>query len=119
MQNICLGYMRKKMEDENERIIVVPEETVKKIKEAGIEKEFNEILDRLEKGEILGSAMEIEDCEIYLKCAQCGSKNIKWMLDKAHNEVIFNCKDCNNSGWMYKEDYEDAIKRHPDCIIKR
>lgn len=89
------------------------------VKKAGIEEEFNSVVDKLQSGELVGDIMDIVNCDVELKCGSCGSEEINWILDQASDEVIFNCKVCKNRGWMKKEEYDEAVKNNPDCIIQR
>ncbi len=57
--------------------------------------------------------------ELYskLKCPECKSNYVEWLLDKNSNEVDFHCLECNKSFWTTYDEYKKAVKRNPDKII--
>jgi len=101
-----------------ERIVVIPKEVQEKIDKEGLGEEFDKVIDKLQKGEIVGTPMDCQDLKVKLLCAECGTKNIMWYLEKNSNEVYYMCKDCKFSGWMYLGEYNKALKNNPECVFE-
>jgi len=66
----------------------------------------------------IGQPMDLVDLNTKLKCPECNSEDVEWMLDKNSNEVDFHCLECGESFWMTHKEYKGAIKRNPNKIIK-
>jgi len=86
-----------------------------------VSEEFEKLILGFKKGKIdptkIGQPVHWIELDIKLKCPKCKSKDVEWLLDKNSNEVTFNCLKCNEDFWMTKEEYENAVKKNPDCII--
>ncbi len=65
----------------------------------------------------LGQPVDWVELEVKLKCPRCKSGNVEWLLDRNSKEITFHCLKCSESFWMTKKEYENAIKKHPDCIV--
>ena len=65
----------------------------------------------------IGKPVDWIKLKIKLICPKCKSKKVEWLLDKNSKEVTFHCLNCNESFWMTKKEYENAIKKNTDCII--
>jgi hypothetical protein len=87
-----------------------------------VSEEFEKLILGLKKGEIdptkIGQPVNWVELDIRLKCPECKSKDVEWLFDKNSNEVTFNCLKCSESFWMTKEEYENAVKKNPNGIIK-
>lgn len=66
----------------------------------------------------IGQSMDLADLDTKLKCPECDSEDVEWLLDKNSNEVTFHCLKCGESFWMMHDEYKNAIERNPDQIIK-
>ena len=108
----------------NEKIIVIPDEIVKQIKEAPkkVQEEIERLIQGFQDGTIdpmkVGKPMNILDCEEKLKCAECKSKNISWIIEVEDKEVFYKCADCKAKGWMTLEEYEEAKKVCPQLVFR-
>jgi len=96
------------------KVVMFEEGLRKQAKELGIEKEFDIIVEQLQKGELLGDEMDLADFKTRIPCVKCDSMNIKWVLDKNSGEVYFNCNECGDHGWMYESEYNDILKKMED-----
>lgn len=65
----------------------------------------------------IGQPMKIIGLKIKLKCPECKSEDVGWVLDKNCNEVYFHCLKCGESFWMTYKEYKQSIKRNPDKIV--
>lgn len=65
----------------------------------------------------IGNPIEWIELDIRLKCPECESNNIQWLLDRNSNEVTFRCLKCSEGFWMTYKEYKDTIKRNPQNII--
>lgn len=110
--------MAKTKEENKELIVIIPDKVNEQIKEAGLDEEFEDLISKLQKGELPGNEMTIEPCKKKLQCNECGSKNIIWNIDTNSKEVYYNCSDCGNCGWMYDWEYEKAIDKNPEMVIE-
>jgi len=66
----------------------------------------------------IGQPVNFVDLKIKLKCLECDSENVEWLLDKNSDEVTFHCIACGESFWMMHNEYKEAIKKNPKQIIK-
>jgi hypothetical protein len=58
------------------------------------------------------------DAPIKLLCGQCGSKQIDWIVDKGSNEILYECFDCGERGWMTMYEYKKACKRFQESVFE-
>ncbi len=65
----------------------------------------------------LGNPVDWLELKVKLKCPECKSIKVEWLLDKNSNEITFNCLVCGESFWMTLDEYKDAVKKNQDCII--
>ena len=65
----------------------------------------------------LGKPVDYQELEVKLKCPECNSGNVEWLLDKNSDEVDFNCLDCKKSFWMTYGEYREAVRRNEDKIV--
>ena len=65
----------------------------------------------------IGKPVKWEELKVKLRCPDCGSGEVEWLLDKNSDEVTFHCLKCNESFWMTYKEYKNAVKRNPDKII--
>lgn len=65
----------------------------------------------------VGQSVDWVELKIKLKCPDCKSNDVEWLLDKNSNEVTFHCLECSESFWMIYEEYKKAVKRNPDKIV--
>ena len=111
------------MKEEKEGYVVVIPENVQKMIE-GAPEDAREDIEKLIKGFVdgtinpqeVGEPLELVDMKEKLLCGACGSKNISWTSDGIE-EVYYRCFACEAHAWMTLEEYEDAKKRHPECIF--
>lgn len=99
------------------------EEVLRKIQnmpDSAYEK-FEKIIKGFKTGELdpakVGQPVNWLELNTKLKCPECKSKKVEWLLDKNSNEVTFHCLECSESFWMTYKEYKAAIKRNPDKII--
>ena len=99
------------------------EEIIKKIDSMpdDVYEKFEKIIKGFKTGKLdptkVGQPIDWVDLKIKLRCPECQSNEVEWLLDKNSNEVDFHCLKCNESFWMTHEEYKGAIKRNPDKII--
>ncbi len=99
------------------------EEARKKTKDLPdkVHEELTKIIKGLKEGELdptkIGQPIDWKTLDKKLKCPECHSENVEWMLDKNSSEVDFHCTECSESFWMSHEEYKKAIKRNPDKIV--
>lgn len=103
-------------------VVVIPESIRKQIEEApddvqeDIEKLIKGFVDGTLNPKEVGESVDLSDVKEKLMCGACGSKNISWTSDSVE-EVYYRCFDCEEHAWMTIEEYEDAKKRHPECVF--
>lgn len=99
------------------------EEVLKKSQEMPDEvyEKFEEIIEGFKTGELdpkkVGQPVDWIELNIKLKCPECESNDVEWLLDKNSDEVTFHCLKCSESFWMTHEEYKGAIKRNPNKIV--
>lgn len=86
--------------------------------------ELSKIIKGFKEGKLdptkIGQPVDFVDLDKKLKCLECDSNDVEWILDKNSKEVTFHCLKCGESFWMTHSEYKDAVKRNPDrVIIKR
>lgn len=106
---ICPHYNKEKM-------VMIPKDIMDELPEE-YKPEFEEIFDKLAKGEIEGDPMDIQPILLKLVCGKCDSRNISWSIDTNSNEVYYHCHNCKEHGWMTLEEYVNAIKKYPESIF--
>ena len=83
--------------------------------------ELSKIIKGLKEGKLdptkIGQPSDWIDLDKKLKCPECHSENVEWLLDKNSNEVDFHCMECSESFWMSHEEYKITIERNPDKIV--
>ena len=86
-----------------------------------VSEEFEKIIVGFKTGEIdpleLGKQIDYHNLDIKLKCPDCNSNNVEWLLDKNSDEVDFNCFKCSKSFWMTYEEYKESIRKNQDKIV--
>ena len=99
------------------------EEAVRKLKDIpdDVYEEFEKMVKGFKEGKLdpkkVGQPIKWVELKIKLKCPDCKSNNVEWLLDKNSNEVTFHCLKCSESFWMTYEEYKKAVKRNPDKIV--
>lgn len=99
------------------------EEVLKKVDSMPdkVYEKFEKIIKGLKTGKLdpkkIGQPVDWIILKIKLKCPECNSREVEWLLDKNSNEVTFYCLKCREYFWMTYEEYKSAIKRNPDKII--
>lgn len=99
------------------------ENVLKKLDEIpdDVAEEFEKFIIGLKKGEIdpkkVGHPIDWVELNIKLRCPDCGSYEVEWLLDRNSNEVTFHCLSCTESFWMTYEEYKNAVNKNQDCII--
>ena len=103
--------------------VVFSEEFLDKYKDIpdNVAEEFEKLIKGFKTGELdptkIGSPMNLVDLDVKLKCPNCESKNVEWLLDKNSKEVTFHCLECSDCFWMTFDEYKKAIEKNPDCIV--
>jgi hypothetical protein len=81
---------------------------------------FSKLVKGFESGELnpkmVGKPVDWVELEVKLKCPECKSDYVEWLLDKNSNEVDFSCLECDKSFWMTHEEYEKTVRKNPDKI---
>ena len=67
--------------------------------------------------EKVGQPIDWIELDLKLKCPECKSNNVEWLLDKNSNEVTFHCLKCSESFWMTYKEYKETVRKNPDKII--
>lgn len=84
-------------------------------------KKFEKLIKGFKTGKLdptkVGQPINWMKLKTKLKCPECQSNKVEWLLDKNSDEVTFHCLECSESFWMTHKEYKDAIKRNPDKII--
>jgi ribosomal protein L33 len=99
------------------------EEALKKVEDMPdkVYEKFEKIIKGLKTGKLdpkkIGKPTKLVELKTKLKCPECKSNEVEWLLDKNSNEVTFHCLKCSECFWMTYKEYKDAIKRNPDKIV--
>ena len=103
-----------------EKIAIIPEEINEQIKALPKEDrdKIFQAIDDIAAGKIEGEPYEPVPMKVKLKCGSCESANINWVMEKNSREVYYNCNKCGEHGWMYEKEYKQALKKHPNLVIK-
>ncbi len=84
--------------------------------------ELVEIIKGFKEGKLdpeeIGNPVDFKELKVKLKCPQCHSGNVEWILDKNSDEVDLHCLECNENFWMNHKEYKKTVKRNPDKIVK-
>lgn len=82
---------------------------------------FTKILQGFKTGKLdptkAGTPIDWVKLDIKLKCPECESDNVEWLLDKNSNEVTFHCLKCPERFWVTYNEYKKAVKENPDKIV--
>lgn len=99
-------------EDFTKKLDKVPDDVYEK---------FEEIIKGFKTGKLdprkVGKPIKWAKLKVKLKCPECKSNSVEWLLDKNSNEVTFHCLKCSESFWMTHGEYKKAVKRNPDKIV--
>jgi hypothetical protein len=83
---------------------------------------LSEVIKGFKEGKLdptkIGQSVSFVELYEKLKCPECNSEEVEWLLDKNSEEVTFHCLKCSESFWMTHSEYKNAIKRNPDKLIK-
>jgi len=86
-----------------------------------VSEEFEKLIKGFKTGKLnptkIGQPVDWIELKLKLKCPECKSKDVEWLLDKNSNEVTFHCLKCTERFWMTFDEYKNAVKKNPDCII--
>jgi len=102
----------------SKKIVVLPEGFMRELPEE-VKKKVLKELDKLKDGLAVGEKMDMAEPNTFLICGECESKDMSWLLDKSSEEVYYRCYGCGNKGWMTENEYENSIKKYPECIYWR
>ena len=100
------------------------EEFVRKIDDMpdDVYEEFAKIVKGFKTGKLdpkkIGQPINWAELDVKLKCPECESNKVEWLLDKNSNEVTFHCLKCSENFWMTYKEYKEAVGRNPDKVIK-
>ena len=112
-----------KKEEKKKWKVTFSDEVLEKFKEIpdNVAEEFEKIIKGFKTGELdptkIGQPINRIELKVKLRCPECKSKNVEWLLDKNSKEVTFHCLKCSGGFWMTFDEYKQAINKNPDCII--
>lgn len=116
--------MKKEKNNKNKWEVKFSKEFLDKIEDIpdDIAQEIEKIIIGFKTGKLdpttFGTPINWVELDIRLKCPECKSNNVKWLLDRNSNEVTFRCLKCKEGFWMTHKEYKNAIKKYPKDIIK-
>ena len=122
--NLHIAYIFYYMKKENSKKkwkIVFSEDVLKKFKDLpdDIADEFEKLILGFKTGKIdptkIGSPIDWVELDVKLKCLECESENVEWLLDKNSDEVTFHCLKCNEGFWMTFDKYKRVVKKSTRC----
>ena len=105
--------------------VTFSEEVLKKFEDLPdeVSEEFEKIITGFKTGKLdptkIGQPRDLVELDIKLKCPECKSEEVEWLLDKNSDEVTFHCLKCSEGFWMTFGEYKRAVEKNSDCIINK